>query len=74
MLQKETLKPGMTVRNRISGHCGVLMASPSRPGELYVCADDCVYVKKKYRSGKRTGKNGYTFWSVANLELVSSKK
>ena len=50
------------------------MASPSRPGELYVCADDCVYVKKKYRSGKRTGKNGYTFWSVANLELVSSKK
>ncbi len=67
MVRKGKLKPGMEVRNRISGMFGIVRG---RNGELLPSHSCCVAVAVRNRTGKHKGKSSYPYWNLENLDLV----
>lgn len=67
MESKKGLKPGMKVRNLISGNVGELMShSTKKPNQLSFCTDWCVYIRTRLLSGKWD----YRHWNLKNIKLV----
>jgi len=66
-MKKSELKPGMKVRNKISGRVGEVKGLPD--GELG-CADWCVSIRARTTSGKHRGRWDYPIWNVKNLEAA----
>ena len=66
-MEKSDLKPGMKVRNKITGRTGEVRGIS---GEELGCADWCVSIRSRTTFGKHKGRWEYPIWRVANLEIV----
>lgn len=67
MESKAGLKPGMKVRNHMSGNVAELLSDAPYDAEaLYICAPYCVRIRRRSSSGKAV----CDFWELRNIELV----
>ncbi len=67
-MEKSDLKPGMKVRNKITGSIGVVLGK--KDGSLGY-ADFCIGIRRKIATGKKKGCYDYPIWNVENIEVVS---
>jgi len=74
-LKKESLRPGMWVRNTRSGNTGQILgredAKWSTADGYLTGADWCVMVRTRTKIGKHKGRYEYTYWNVENLQLAN---
>jgi len=65
MARKSNLKPGMNVKNNVSGSIGEVRG---RKGKLLLSGRKHIRVRTRNISGKHKGRWEYPTWPVANLD------
>lgn len=69
-LKRSELKPGMQVRNTVTGSTGEIRADHDDSSQVMFSAEWCVPIRRRNASGKLQGKWTYPYWQVENLELL----
>ncbi len=62
-MKKKDLKPGMKVKNKISGNLGEVRG---KNGKLIPCASFCVCIRRRTKKGKLL----HPIWNLDSLELL----
>lgn len=68
--KKEELRPGMPVRNWVSGKFGELAEKPGEDGFLAICADNAVMVDIVVKSKSRRGRKRKAIWALGNVVVL----
>ncbi|MFA5030969.1 MAG: hypothetical protein WC495_05270 [Patescibacteria group bacterium] len=69
--RRKGLRPGMRVRNTVSDNKAVLIADRRHPKKLAYCADFCVMVSYRIRTGRFQGRLKRTFWHLDHVKVLS---
>jgi hypothetical protein len=68
--RRKSLKPGMKVRNTVSNNRGVLVADGHCQKKLAYCAEFCVIVTYRLKSGRFKGRLKRTFWHLDHVKVL----
>lgn len=67
-MKKSDLKPGMRVRNKVSG--SIAEVQGDKRGKLLGGNPEYVMVRFRTKTGRTIGRLQYPFWFIDNLEIV----
>lgn len=71
MVRKKDVRPGMRVRNTVSGRIVTVRSDPEKPSRFYVASFDRLAVSYVRENGGKSSYH-YRWWCLENLEIVTN--